>query len=58
MKATVMDTGSASLENKPLKEPEEPLDDAFPGPGCDQLAAVIQTKQQTRVSRCHAVLGN
>lgn len=50
MKATVVDTASASLENKPLKETEEPLDDAFPGPGCDQLPTVIQIKQQTHVS--------
>lgn len=50
MKATVMDTASASLENKPLKGTEEPLDDAFPGPGCDQLAKVIKTKQRTHVS--------
>lgn len=50
MKATVMDTASTSLGNKPLKETEEPLDDAFPGPGCGQLATVIQIKQQTRVS--------
>lgn len=49
MKATVMDTASASLENKPLEGTEEPLDDAFPGPGCDQLATVI-TKQWTHVS--------
>lgn len=42
-----MDTASASLENKPLKGTEEPLDDAFLGPGCDQLATVIKTKQQT-----------
>lgn len=49
-----MDTASASLGNKPLKETEEPLDDAFPGPGCDQLAAVIQVKQQTHVSWRHA----
>lgn len=52
-----MDTASASLENKPLKETEEPLDDAFPGPGCDPLATDIQIKQQTHVSWCHAVLG-
>lgn len=50
MKATVMDTASASLENKPLKGTEAPLDDAFPGPGCDQLAMVIKAKQQTQVS--------
>lgn len=49
MKATVLDTASASLGNKPLKEPEEPLDDAFPGPGCDQLATAVQNKQ-TQVS--------
>lgn len=41
VKATVMDTATASLENKPLKETEGPLDAASPAPGCDQLAAVI-----------------
>lgn len=40
-----MDTATASLENKPLKETEGPLDDSSPGPGCYQLAAVIQTKE-------------
>lgn len=39
-----MDTATASLENKPLKETEGPLDDSSPGPGCYQLAAVIQIK--------------
>lgn len=52
-----MDTASTSLGNKPLKETEEPLDGAFPGPGCDQLATVIQSKQQTHISWCHVVLG-
>lgn len=48
-----MDTASASLENKPLKGTEEPLVDAFPGSGCDQLARVIKTRQQTHVSWWH-----
>lgn len=50
MKATVMDTASAFLENKPLKGTEAPLDDVFPGLGCDQLARVIKARQQTQVS--------
>lgn len=36
-----MDTATASLENKPLKATEEPLDDASPVPGYNQLAAVM-----------------
>lgn len=49
MLVTVVDTASASLENKPLKGTEEPLDVAFPGPGCDQLAAIINTEQRIHV---------
>lgn len=39
VKATVMDTATASLENKPLKETEGPLDDVFPAHECGRLAA-------------------
>lgn len=39
-----MDTATASLENKPLKETEGPLDDDSPVPGYNQLAADM-TKQ-------------
>lgn len=40
VKAPLMDTATAFLENKPLKETEGPLDDASPEPGCDQLAVL------------------
>lgn len=40
-----MDTATASWKNKPLKEPEGPLDDSSPGPGCDQLAETMEKKQ-------------
>lgn len=43
-----MDTATASLENKPLKETEAPLDDASPEPGCDQLPAAIKRKNKTK----------
>lgn len=33
LNATVRDTATASLENKPLEEPQGLLDDAFPGLG-------------------------
>ena len=46
VKATVMDTATASLENKPLKETEAPPDDASPGPGCDPLPAAIKRKNK------------
>lgn len=39
-----MDTATASLENKPLKGTEGPLDDASPGPGCNQLPAAMKRK--------------
>lgn len=41
-----MDTASASLENKPLKETEAPLDDASHGPGFYQLATGVRMKQR------------
>lgn len=41
-----MDTATASLVNKPLKETERPLDDASPVPGCYQLAAHTKIKQE------------
>lgn len=34
-----MDTATASLENKPLKQTARLLDDVSQVPGCDQLAA-------------------
>lgn len=37
-----MDTATASLGNKPLKESEGPLVGSFPEPGCDQLAAAMK----------------
>lgn len=49
LKATVMDTATASLENKPLKETEGPLDDAFPVPGYNQLAAAMKRKTRKKI---------
>lgn len=48
VKATAMDTATASLENKPLKETEGPLDDASPGPGYDELAAGMKRKTRKK----------
>lgn len=48
--ATVMDTASASWENKPLKETEGLLDDASPVLGCYLLAAVMQTNEKSSCS--------
>lgn len=53
-----MDTATASLENKPLKGTEEPLDDAFPGPGCDQLAShQDKTKDSRQLMSCLEYFG-
>lgn len=41
-----MDTATASLVNKPLKETEGPLDDVSPVHGCHQLAAHMKIKQE------------
>lgn len=43
-----MDTATASLENKPLKETEGPLDDSSLGPECYQLAAAMKRKKKKR----------
>lgn len=45
VEATVMDTATASsLDNKPLKETEGPLDEASPGPGLNRLPAAMRRK--------------
>lgn len=46
-----MDTASASLENKPLKETEEPLDDASHGPEWLQLASAMQGRQEQKQNK-------
>lgn len=51
VKAKVMDTASASLENKPLKETEEPLDDASHGPEWLQLASAMQGRQEQKQNK-------
>ena len=50
-----MDTATASLENKPLKETEEPLDDASHGPGWLQLAAAMQRNQEQKLNKQNKV---
>lgn len=46
-----MDTATASLENKPLKETEGPLDAASLGPGCNRLATVMKRKTREKTDQ-------
>lgn len=46
-----MDTATASLENKPLKETEGPLDDASLGTGYNQLAAGMKRKININIKK-------
>lgn len=43
-----MDTATASLVNKPLKETEGPPVDASPGCGCNQLAEAMKRKTRNK----------